>query len=178
MNKSYKFLFYIVGFFAIILIVFLIVNGISSKPSGSGTGPGQKLPDYILSQQDEANIKIFVQNFVILYNSYSYQDYSNLTALGDYQTPNLQQKTINLVNQLGQSVPPGFSIRTTVESASFGYSYPQGDRIFAHIQGLATETNTNSGQKISYPVSASLELQKFGSSWQVDVISIEKIQNK
>ncbi len=193
MSKSYKFLLYFIGFLVFVVIVYLIIKGLTSTPAnppagntGNNQNNQQNLPDYILSDQDEAGVKEFVKNFINLYNTYRYQDFSNLTALGDYQTPAFQQKTIDLVSQLEQSTPMGFSKITVADSATFSYKYPKANLLEVTMQADVSETVGEGSQNgiaprsspssSSYRVSVQVELVPNGKNWLVNDFMIQKLK--
>lgn len=173
MPKIYKYLLYFGGFLSFLLILFIILHALSaSKPTlvSNGTTASStfsNLPGYILP--DESDVRKFVENFVILYNTYSYGDYSNLTALGDYQTPELQQKTLDLVSRLQNSTPAGYSVVTNVDDSSFSYIYPEATQAFISLNGSATQSQ--GGHDAVYSFTASLSLQKSGNNWLVSNIT-------
>ena len=169
MQLKNKYFLYILGFFAILLIGFLIFRSLNSS-SSSQTG---KPPDYILSADQEHQVSVFVENFVSLYNSYSEEDYTNLTALGDYQTSQMQDKTTQLVKSLENSTPKGFEIRTQTETGTFTYKYTEANKILAAVKARVTETSLGSAQK-SYEIIANLELLKQNANWVVNNIEINK----
>lgn len=178
MPKKYKFLVYAAIFFLIAVIGYLIVKNLSSPPQGKQTGTGQAsstLPDLLLTEDQETWVRQFVKNFVNLYNTYSYSDYSNLTALGDYQTPQMQQKTLDLIEQLKASTQPGFSVSTVVNENSFSFRYPDSSQLVVTEQAQATESSTSySAQNSQYKITATLVLAKSGDHWLVSDIKITK----
>ena len=93
----------------------------------------------MLSASDEASLKEFVKNYVNLYNSYSYGDYSNLTALGDYQTQSMQEQTLSSIAEYEKALPVGYKITTTADPATFQYSYPSADTLSAAISAKVSE---------------------------------------
>lgn len=176
MPTKYKILLYIFGFVFVIGIGLLIAKNLSSPAGQSGGGTGQPtptIPDLILDPAREPQVRQFVKNFVSLYNSYSYGDYSNLTALGDYQTVAMQENTVSAVNALSSSVQPGYSIRTVADPDTFTYHYPDSSRLIAIISAQVTET-TAQGAVAPYQVTATLQLQKSSDFWLVDSINITK----
>ena len=181
MTTKFKIIFGVGAFFLVILLGFIIIQNMSSpaQPTGGGgintTTPGSgTLPDYILSGPEESTVKEFVKNFVNLYNTYSSSDVSNLTALGDYQTIELQKKTVLLAENLQNSLPVGYSLASQVDTSSFTYKYPDANTLTVKVKGLAKEyLNENSSAK-NYTFTAELELQKNGNSWLVQDIKINK----
>ena len=188
MPKQYKILLYILGFFLILVIAYAIFHGFSNTPSQqssnntTSSSTNSNLPQYILSQDQETWVKEFVKNFVSLYNSYSYADYSNLTALGDYQTPLMQQRTITLVQNLQATTPIGFVITTVPDMSTFTYQYPSADQLLVSVQAQVTEsTNAASSggprsptQSNTYTVTVNLELTPFNQNWLVNNFEIKK----
>ena len=147
-----------------------------------------KLPEYIMSEQEEAGIKQFAISFLKLYNTYSFDDYSNLLALGDYQTPEMQKKTLEIVEKLKQNTSLGFKKELVLDQEYFVYEYPEGSKLFVELKGIERQfsnfykkpdlnfnksyipklENTN---KLKYK----LELTKYGKNWLVN--NIETVKN-
>ncbi len=181
MTTKFKIIFGIGAFFLVILVGFIIVQNLSSpaQPTGGGgintTTPGSgTLPDYILSGPEEVKIKEFVKNFVNLYNTYSSNDISNLTALGDYQTIELQKKTVLLVENLQNSLPVGYSLTSQADMNTFAYKYPDANTLRVTVKGRAEEYLNENVSAKNYIFTAELELQKNGNSWLVQDIKIIK----
>lgn len=182
MNKSYKILIYLVGFFLALIVIFLIFNALtspsapnnSSQPT-SATGAESNLPDYILNSAEETSLKEFVKNFVNLYNTYSYNDFSNLTALGDYQTESMQKDTLATVSSLQSSLKPGYSRQTRVKENTFTYSYPSLDKLTVQIKAQVAETPVIQGNQNNNLVTFSLDIKRQqNNGWLVNEIKILK----
>ena len=167
----------------ILIIGFLIYRGLfpsGQQPNNQPNNQGQA-PDYVLDSQEEARVKEFVKNFVNLYNSYSFADYSNLTALGDYQTSAMQDKTLQLVGQLEADTPEGFQRQTETEIDTFAYGYPNASQLSVEVKAWVEETTIigepgpRSPEKSTrYPVTVKLELSRSGQAWLVNNFEINK----
>lgn len=164
-----------------LLGIFLIVTSLSGKPA---TSPGNtststpqntsNLPDYILSSDEEASLKEFVKNFVNLYNTYSYEDYSNLTALGDYQTQGMQEKTLAVIENLKQTLPIGYSLQTQADENTFSYKYPSANEIIVQVTAQAREVLSEGKLAQKYKINATLQISRQQKSWLVDDIKINQ----
>lgn len=181
MPKQYKILLIIGAFFVLILVGFLIVNNLSS-PKNPGPGSNQSpqatsttdVPDYLLSEESEASLKEFVKNYVNLYNSYSYDDYSNLTALGDYQTQSMQEQVLASIAEYEKTVPAGYRIITTADPATFQYSYPSSDNLSATISAKVSEVFGEVQTPKQYNVNIQLQIGRQKVGWLVKDIKINK----
>lgn len=153
-----------------LLLVFLIVKSLFGQSGSQATQNSQQIPDYVLSSSEESSIKEFVQNFITLYNSYSTEDTSNLTALGDYQTQKMQEYTAELVQRIGQNSTQ-LEVRTEVDTSSFSYSYTEADKLIVYMSGQETKSNLVTGSRIFESVKYKVSLVKQGDRWVVDSIS-------
>ena len=198
MNKNYKYLIYFGGAVVLFLAIYLVIRGLQgdSGSSGSGTTGNQQnnnlasstLPSYILDPSEEQKVYEFVKNFSELYNTYSYSDFSNLTALGDYQTPEMQQTTVSYVSYLEKNTVPGYLQEASVVPSSFHYDYPSASRLVVSLS-LKIKKYSNFYPKIGDAVSlresystklegenltvVELELIKAGTGWQVNKFQIK-----
>ncbi len=187
MSKPYKIILYLASFFVVLTIGFLIYYNVTKTPSNQQNQPNnnnQDLPEYFLGADEEARVKEFVKNFVTLYNSYRYADYTNLTALGDYQTVSMQEKTLNFISQLENTVPVGFAINTTPDVSTFTYKYPEASRITASLKAEVEEIQNenleknfsprNPEIKTKYQITVNIVLIRFNGNWLVDSFEINK----
>jgi hypothetical protein len=191
MNKNYKYLVYLGAAVLFILVIYLVIKGLQSngRPADSGlAGNSQNgnlasssLPSYLLNPDEELRVYEFVKNFLELYNTYSYSDYSNLTALGDYQTSGMQQTTVNYVSFLKKTVLPGYLQEAKADKDSFRYDYPSIDRLIVNLS-LTEKKYSNFYPKVggmtSKPegekrIAVELELVKFGKGWLVNNFQIK-----
>lgn len=189
MKISYKILLFVGGFFAV-LILLVVVYASMSRPGGENGGTAQNqsqsLPEYILGDQEERELAEFVKYFVNLYNSYAYGYTSNLSALGDDQTTEMQQRTLELIEMLESGLPENFSQETEADAATFSYRYPEANHIIAFISAKVTEkTGSQVGvsprmpaESVEYPVKVELDLIKADSKWYVNEIKITKNLSK
>lgn len=143
------------------------------------------LPEYLMSEQEEAQVKEFALNFLKLYNTYSFSDYSNLLALGDYQTPEMQKKTLQIAEKLKQKTAVGFKQEITLEPNSFFYEYPEGSILNVKIRGtLKQYSNFYQNPELDFnksyvpklestkTLNFRLELAKYGKNWLVNNLEI------
>ncbi len=183
MPKRYKFL--LIAFAGVLgtVIFALVISGIfKSSDEGKNPDSEENIPEYVLSQDEEEKVREFVKNFVFLYNTYSYADYSNLTATGDYQTPFMYSQTESLIAELEKNVPIGFYQTVSVNESSFNYSYPSADTLRISVQMEISEQYTvgaeslryNSSEDKTYVATANLILKRNVNRWLVDVISLNK----
>jgi hypothetical protein len=187
MSKPYKLILILASFFVVLTVGFLIYQNVTKTPSNEQSQPNnnnQDLPEYFLGADEEIRVKEFVKNFASLYNSYRYADYTNLTALGDYQTVSMQEKTIDLISQLENTIPVGFAINTTPEVATFTYKYPEASKITASLKAEVEETQNENLQenfsprnpeiKSNYEIKVDVVLVRFNGNWLVDSLVIYK----
>ncbi len=181
MPKQYKILLSIGGFFVLLLAGFLIISSLSSPkdPISGNNQPSQatstgNVPDYMLSASQEASLKEFVKNFVNLYNSYSYNDYSNLTALGDYQTQSIQEQVLASIAEYEKTLPAGYKIITTVDPATFQYSYPTAENLSATISARVSEVIGEGQTPKQYNINIQLQIGQQKTGWLVKDIKINK----
>jgi hypothetical protein len=159
----------VVGFFLIIgVIAALLTTGQRGAPGGNGQ-PSGNLPQYVLPADEERHVSEFVNLFVALYNTYTTDDLSNLPALGDYQTPDMQDRTYVLHDELEQTLPPEYSKSTAVTEGAFRYNYRSGNFLEVFVGIRVSET----GHGV-YEAEARVLLEKLGGKWLVDYIEINK----
>lgn len=170
MNKRI-WIYIAIGLF-IVLVIFGFVWYFSQPAAKAPSGGQGALPSYILDPKEEARAAGFVKNFVSLYNTYSQGDYSNLYAVGSYETPGQQTRTIAYIKQLETSTPVGHEIRTNADSGKFSYTYPKADTLLTQVTASVSETQGEQTQ--NYSISAKLTLLQDGRNWRVDEISIIK----
>ncbi len=158
-----------------LLIVFVIVWNLRGAANKSSP-PGSKntIPDYVLGAAEELQVKEFVQNFVSLYNTYSSGDLSNVQALEDYETPAMQELTDKWVADKTQSLPEGFSVRTTSKPETFTYTYSSGQQLQVTMDAVVSESASASSTPLQFTDTSITVLQKNGSGWLVDSITYEK----
>ena len=186
MNKKYKILIYLAGFLLLLLVAVVVWKGLvpgqtpvqpeqTSNPGlSTTTGQSISVPDYILSDADEADLKEFVKNFVNLYNTYSYSDFSNLTALGDYQTQAMQEKTLSAIENWQNTLPLGYRIATKSDIGSFSYKYPNAGQVIVQIKARVSETINDQAAPVEYNVTATLDVGRSQSGWMVKDITFAK----
>jgi hypothetical protein len=155
----------------------------SSQPTASSTDQDVPPPlTLTLSAADEGSLKEFVKNFVTLYNNYSFDDFSNLTALGDYENQAMQQKTQDLISRLQTSLPPGFSQSSDPQLSTFSYKTIDLQTFTVTESVNISETNSSqnslsirsSEQPQSYVATEILTVVKYGQGWLVGDVQINK----
>jgi len=181
MVKQYKILLFLGGFFVLVLVGFLIINNLSSSktPIIDNNQKNQidtttNVPDYMLSVPEEASLQEFVKNYVNLYNSYSYGDYSNLTALGDYQTQSMQEETLSSIAKYEETLPIGYQISTEADSKTFKFSYPSADNLSATISAEVSEVAGENLPPKKYKATIELGIGRQKTGWLVKDIKIIK----
>lgn len=175
MNKNYKiYLAIAVGILVIVAVIMVVFQ--NTKPSS--TGNGEPLPSAMLTPQEESLIKEVVKNFVSLYNSYSTYDYGNLRSLGDLETVRFQQKMLDYISYLENTVPKGYEIRTDANDATFSYTYPEADVLNISIKATVKEMVPLDADAIpevkKYTTTAHLILRRQNNTWLVDDINFIK----
>jgi hypothetical protein len=98
----------------------------------------------ILGQKDrkdqEDSLKIYIKNFLELYNSYeAANDFKNLITLDSDMTLALRQENLARIDHLRSSTQAGFSVKTTMDENTLVYSRQSETRIEADIQGQVVE---------------------------------------
>lgn len=181
MTKQYKILLFLGGFIVFVIIGFIIINSLSSPSSPNMTdnqnnqaNNSPSLPDYMLSAAEEANLKEFVKNYINLYNSYSYADYSNLTALGDYQTQSMQEETLSSIARYEAILPIGYQISTEADAKTFSYRYPSADSLSAIISVQISEILGENLPPKKYKATVELGIGRQRAGWLVKDIKIIK----
>jgi hypothetical protein len=188
MTKGFKILLAGGIFLVIIIIVYFVVKppitAPQVQPAASNQNNGNnKLPEYILSSDEETRVKEFAFNFIKLYNTYSYSDYSNMLALGDYETPEMQQKTLDLVDKLKVTEQVGFMQEAEADLNYFSYEYPESSSLFVKVK-IKKKQYSNyypkpelDFKKLYIPKleqtkteSFKLHLSKYGKNWLVNNI--------
>lgn len=165
----------------LITIIYFVASSLKQTPAENNNPPnlgGNSGQNQALSAEKQQQLKQFVKNFVSLYNTYSYNDYTNLTALGDYQTAELQTQTQELVNELSQNTSVGFNRQTTVDETTFSYNY-DGAHASVTIEANVSEwfdegLSPRQGSGSSYRIIVSLKLDAAGDGWLASEININK----
>ncbi len=190
MEKKYRIILYVAGFFIALGVIYAIAAGLSKPQNNSTLNQGQAQTATTttsilqLSQQEEAGVREFVKNFLTLYNNYSYGDFNNLTALGDYETQNMQQETLDTVNGLQSSVPIGYSQNSEPDFSTFSYEYPNPNTVVVTIQVKIIKSFNNQNEILTrssvVPQTQNstevLTLQSYGQSWLVSDLQISPTQ--
>jgi len=181
MAKQYKILLFLGGFFVLGLVGFVIINSLPSPETpiidnnqNNQVDTTTNVPDYMLSAPEEASLQEFVKNYVNLYNSYSYGDYSNLTALGDYQTQSMQEETLNSIAKYEETLPIGYQISTEADAKTFSYSYPSSDSLSTTISAEVSEVLGENLPSKKYKATIDLEIGRQKTGWLVKDIKINK----
>jgi hypothetical protein len=169
MSKFKKILF-VFCFVTFVLIVFVFVLLQSNPtPSSSIKDPEQlsdgSLPNYLLGEFEEKKIRAKTETFAVLYYTYTSDDHRNLTATGDYQTPDFQEQTLRLVENLEDNYVPNYSLTTTVSPESFHYIYQKKGELNVTYSGTSKE---QVGELVSeQKVKITLNLLKGVEGWLV-----------
>lgn len=189
MSRNYKILLYLALGLLLLLAVYLVFRGLSDKGGSQPASQSQpqaastttsSLPDYLLDPEQEKSAYAFVKSFAELYNTYSYGDFSNLSALGDYQTTQMQQRTEEYIKTLGKITPVGYYQETSLLENSLKYKYNQVGRVTI-TAGLQIKIYNNyapglSGTQRPDKIRTSnltMELVAYKQSWLADNIEIK-----
>lgn len=175
MNRTYKIIFIVAGAVLALVIGIVLVLNLRSNPGGQT--PGGDLPEYVLSAAEEQQVREFVKSFASLYNTYTYGDATNIIALGDYQTPSMQERSVGLASELEETLSEGYQKSTEIQEGSFQYQYPEAMKLTVAVNGIVTETASASSTPEQYPVDVSLTLERTGTVWRVDTITYTKTNN-
>lgn len=181
MNKSYKIILVIIGAFVLLAALFAIVISMSKPapktPDASTNQPTTDTkPILQLDAQEETQVRQFVKNYVELYNNYSYGDYTNLTAVGDYETQKMQEKTLETIKNLQENTLEGFSQTAEADLSTFSYKYTNADTLSVSIKaGISQDSNSglstsarNPGEQKTKVLTEILTLKSYGKNWIVD----------
>ncbi len=152
--------------FGVLIWLFVHSNNQTNTPNVSN------VPSYQLTQDEEDHLRSFVKTFIELYNTYSTGDYSNLYALGDYQTTDMQYRTKALITQLEQETPENYDLVSTEVPGAMTYIYNQGNTIKVSDQVDVVEMIN--GKTVKYQESVDLIVMKNGSKYFVDNIIYTK----
>lgn len=131
--------------------------------------PINKSLSFSAAQQRQAIA--LIDNYVSLYNSYGYDDYGNIYAVGDYSTVTMQNAIVGYIDELENTVRPGF-LRQSTTNPSTALLTAAGDvrHLKASIAGVAVEGQN--GVQTSRPFVADLILATENNRWYVDSINI------
>jgi hypothetical protein len=113
------------------------------------------------------------ESFVVLYNSYAYRNFDDIRSLYDSQNPTMQAKFDAYLEQLEQSVAPGFRKNTEVVPGTFRYELPEANTAQAQVQLKVTEYRGN--QSSQHQATAYLTLVREYDAWSVNDIRIVKM---
>ncbi|MBI3232298.1 MAG: hypothetical protein HYZ51_04435 [Candidatus Doudnabacteria bacterium] len=176
----------------IIIIIFIIIASLAVavalfkdvKDSGDSSQPSSvQVLDDVSSKEKESALK-FVKNFLSLYNSYSFEDYSNLEALGDYETQNAQKQTLERIERLRKETPLGFLRNVEVNDSDIEIKklFVPAGQIQVKAKFLVVETiqpsaevsprSDDSLKQKQFEATARLKLVPYGKSWLVDDIVV------
>ncbi len=151
-----------------LFLLFLVVRGLFSNENAGQNS--QNIPLYTLTQAEEVRLLGFVQNIISLYNSYSTDDTSNLTALGDFMTINMQRKVTQRVEVISSS-PDFLTVRGEAKPGTFRYTYSQGSELSAFMDVEVRETNAETSAVKSNTLHCSLLLLRDSTRWIVDDVN-------
>ena len=129
-------------------------------------------PNFQLSPTEQLQVQSIVENFVPLYNSYSYKNYDDIRSLYDSQSPPMQAKIDAYVAHLDAVTPIGFKRNTEILSNTFSYNVKDSTTLETQVRAKVTEINNN--QQVTYTAIASVELVKGYDAWSVNDINIIK----
>ncbi len=173
MDKKYKTIIIIALGVLLLVAIGAVIFQLGKSPSSQNGAPSGNVPEYTLDSSEESKIKEVATNFVSLYNTYSQDDVSNITSMGDFQTPAMQTQSVDYASSLQDTLKPGYSIRTNALLQTFTYRYPTADRITVTEDALVDEQIPGS-QSTHYTVSATLEFQKVQQQWFIASITYKK----
>lgn len=172
MKKRDKLLLYLGGGFIVLMLGAVILWNIAGSSNETSSSVSVNLPNYILNSDDEQQIQEFVKYFVSLYNSYGYGYLSNLSALKDQQSLQMQEKTSKLIDELNKTLQPGDSVRTEVDLQTFSYLYPEASHLVIKVEGVVTAKQEGSASQ--YRIFTQLDLVRINKKWLVNDIKITK----
>lgn len=167
---------------AVIIAVLAVVLALSRDIKNSEapkTAPPELIVE-VFTPEQKKSIEEFVKNFLSLYNTYAYEDYANLSALGDYQTQNAQKQTLERINQLGKNTPQGFRRTADLKDANIevrSLLFPPNqiearakfwikEQIIGSLE--STPRSDDSVEAKEYQAVAILKLVPYNRSWLVD----------
>lgn len=137
-----------------------------------------------LTEEQKSLVVKFAKNFLSLYNTFSYEDYGNLEALGDYQTQNAQKQTLEWIEALRTQTPIGFFRTVNILESEIEAKKPLLSEGQIDVQAKFFVTDTvQEDLKVSprsddFPkqrvseITATLKLVPYGKSWLVNDINI------
>lgn len=184
MNKRIKIIIVVLVIFAGAIVVYNITKDVS-KPSSQETNSQPAAINEEISPKDRQKIQEFVENFLLLYNTYSYEDYSNLQALGDYQTQNAQKQTLERIEKLKADTPIGFKRTVRFDEVSLKIEKLGVLKTAFRVSAKLTATDSVEKQAPASPRSsdaqggsvdlqAELRLVPYNQGWLVDDILINE----
>ncbi len=165
---------------ALLAVVFALFGDVKNLDTPVATPPPSVVD--ALTEAQKQSVREFVKNFILLYNSYAYGDYSNLSSLGDYQTQKAQKQTLDRIEQLLENTPVGF--RRIVEVSNSGIEvksllFPPKQietkiKFWVKDQVIIPEGTTprsdDAVKPKEYEARATLRLVPYNQSWLVDNI--------
>ena len=163
---SKKPLIFIFSVLVFLVLAYLMFQAFTNNKPGNG---GQ-LPQYILSPSEETAVKGFVKNFVTLYNTYSPYDTSNISALGDYETVAMQERSLVLISQIQAttSTPPQSA---QAQDSTFTYNYDAAGHLTAAMEVLISIQSPPNSSSQPQVETVTLSLVKQSNRWVVDSIT-------
>jgi hypothetical protein len=163
----------IIGIILIVAAFIAVLVSFSRKSSdGNQQNTNQQVEPLTPVQED--SLKIYIKNFLELYNSYeAANDFKNLITLDSDMTLALRQENLARIDHLRSSTQAGFSVKTTMDENTLVYSRQSETRIEADIQGQVVEGGIR--DSASYKITARVVLIKESGQWYFDDVEIIKL---
>lgn len=141
MDKKIKIILIFLVVISVVVVLFSFFNN-QKKGDIIVDKETQETKISFISKEDEQDLNNFVKNFVLLYNSYTSDDYSNLLALGDYQTINVQKQTLKFIEEYKESKVVGVrkSIKPDTYKAVFNQVFLPTEYFDAIVEFVHLET--------------------------------------
>lgn len=99
----------------------------------------KKIPPSAINEKDLERVGVFLSGYAALYNSYGFDDYNDIRGLLDYQTADMQKKTVARLAELEQQDRPGFSMATKPDLSTLVYQPIDANSLIAALKADVEE---------------------------------------
>lgn len=139
----------------------------------------QKAPTSAISDNDLERVTVFLNSYAALFNSYSYdvlqsgggenslhyKGFNSVRSLVDYQTADMQKKTVEWVAELERQARPGFSVATKPDLSTLVYQPIDANSLMAAMKADVEEFENYQSLK-KYQVEYLIKVE-FGASRRI-----------
>lgn len=151
-----------------LIFLFSMLYFLSDRNEGSST-PVLRQP----TSNELEQLSGTAQNFVVLYNSYAYQNFDDIRSLYSSQNLTMQAQLDTYLQDLARTVPAGYRQDTEVVPNTFQYEFTEANTAQAQLQLKVTVYRGN--QRSQSQATAYLTLVRDYDAWSVNNIRIVKM---